>query len=226
MLTFSLASDTSLGKVDKSSLSQQTLMELFIDKIENKDRICDDPESPSPISQWKGTDFGPQGVIDWHVRCNDADEVISIKLWNIRLRGSIQLEWIPLTTQKCVISYNYLSGTISLEHLSDGLVTLYARCNAFSGTVCLTRLPHSLQKLAISDNQLEGTVDLTHLPSGMKKLLLGDNGFSGMTDFSKLPRSLEVLDVSSTVIQGEITVWEGLKVHAKLCDVTVKNMAD
>ena len=47
---FLIAADISLlGRVDKASLSTQTLMEIFIEGIENRELICGSTEEPSDI---------------------------------------------------------------------------------------------------------------------------------------------------------------------------------
>ncbi|KNH08124.1 hypothetical protein XU18_1290 [Perkinsela sp. CCAP 1560/4] len=46
--------DSSLGRLDYASLSQQALMDMVIDGITNKEVICGDPDEPTDIEEWKG----------------------------------------------------------------------------------------------------------------------------------------------------------------------------
>ena len=64
------AMDPSLGRVDKESLPQQSLMEMVIDGISNKEVICRDANEPKDIKQWKGVKIedGEVVYIEWNQR--------------------------------------------------------------------------------------------------------------------------------------------------------------
>ena len=46
---------TMLGRLDYASLSQQALMEMVIEGIANKEKICGDADEPKDIEEWKGS---------------------------------------------------------------------------------------------------------------------------------------------------------------------------
>ncbi|KNH04576.1 hypothetical protein XU18_4206 [Perkinsela sp. CCAP 1560/4] len=48
------AVDPSLGRLDYASLSQQALMEMVIDGIANKEKICGDANELKDIEEWIG----------------------------------------------------------------------------------------------------------------------------------------------------------------------------
>eukprot|EP00009_Paramoeba_aestuarina_P007024 CAMPEP_0201523446 /NCGR_PEP_ID=MMETSP0161_2-20130828/19899_1 /ASSEMBLY_ACC=CAM_ASM_000251 /TAXON_ID=180227 /ORGANISM="Neoparamoeba aestuarina, Strain SoJaBio B1-5/56/2" /LENGTH=184 /DNA_ID=CAMNT_0047922561 /DNA_START=27 /DNA_END=581 /DNA_ORIENTATION=- len=163
-----LCIDHAIGRVDKSSFSQTTLLELLTASI----------VFPQPINEITGY---PE------LTFNDAEEITSIRWGNMRLTGSVPLEWLPPS---------------SIE------VSLYR--NDLSGTVSLTALPQSLRELILSVNRFSGTLDLTCLPYGMEGLYLDDNFFEGEANFSMLPISLLYLWVNTNPdLSGRIQIEKG-----------------
>ena len=61
------AVDPSLSRVDYESLPQQALMEIVIDGITNKQKICGDANEPKDIEEWNGVEIedGEVVEIDW-----------------------------------------------------------------------------------------------------------------------------------------------------------------
>uniref|UniRef100_A0A7S4KVS8 Uncharacterized protein n=1 Tax=Paramoeba aestuarina TaxID=180227 RepID=A0A7S4KVS8_9EUKA len=126
------------------------LIELFIDKITNKEEIVWICQFPNML--WGGVKFGPDGPIGGKY-FDEEDNIIEITLHGIGLRGGIQMEWLPPSTIECTISSNELSGTINLEVFPGHLKRLMAGSNMFSGTICLTNLPNTLEVLGLMSNQ-------------------------------------------------------------------------
>mmetsp|Transcript_20885 Transcript_20885/g.32577 ORF Transcript_20885/g.32577 Transcript_20885/m.32577 type:complete len:220 (-) Transcript_20885:27-686(-) len=205
MIGLGITSDISLGKVDKSSFSQQTLMELVIEKItDNKEKICGDAENPKDLLFWC--------MPIWGLKL-EHEEVTRISLYKGGFKGSLQLEWLPSSVQYCSFSFNDLSGTVNLVELPESLEELLLNANNFEGPVCLTRLPPKMSRLRLDENRFCGSVDLTNLPASMEKLLLRTNRFEGKSDFSLLPEGLKELDVSHTKLEGEICPKKGQRVY-------------
>mmetsp|Transcript_20054 Transcript_20054/g.31423 ORF Transcript_20054/g.31423 Transcript_20054/m.31423 type:complete len:241 (-) Transcript_20054:20-742(-) len=199
---FFVSADGALGKIDKASFSQQTLMELLTDGIVDKSVFSRDSEIPEDISQWNG------------VTVSDANEVTEIEWRCAGLEGTINLQWLPLTVKEATIANglfddNVLSGTLDLTALPDGLTQLLLSDNEYSGEIDLTTLPSQLRELDVSNNKIWGTINVTNLPSGMKKLHLNDNRFEGSTDFGNLPESLWMFDVANTNLEGTIYLHAG-----------------
>jgi len=210
-----LTADTSsiLGRLDYHSLSQQTLMELLIDSIQNADVLRGPRDAPKDISQWSG------------VKLNAAGEVTDIE-WRISLKGSIALEWLPSTVSSFCIHLNKLEGTVDLSRLPEVMIDLnltansfsgtvpftqlpqslenfYAALNAFCGSLDLTALPKSLQGLSVGNNRFEGTICLTELPPRMEALWVKKNRLHGTLDLTKLPATLNVLHLHDNAFHGE-----------------------
>ena len=76
-----LAVDPLLGKVDKSTLPQQTLMELFTEGIANREAIFWSNETPEDLSEWKGTFL------------NEKGEVTRVFWPHMLLEGTVNLKW-------------------------------------------------------------------------------------------------------------------------------------
>ncbi|KNH04860.1 hypothetical protein XU18_3985 [Perkinsela sp. CCAP 1560/4] len=56
--------DPSLGRVDLESLPQQALMEMVIEGIANKEKICGDVDEPKDIEEWKGVTVEDGQVVE------------------------------------------------------------------------------------------------------------------------------------------------------------------
>mmetsp|Transcript_33726 Transcript_33726/g.52746 ORF Transcript_33726/g.52746 Transcript_33726/m.52746 type:complete len:262 (-) Transcript_33726:31-816(-) len=192
MLLFLRCVDPALGKVDKASLSQEVLMELFIGDIEYTADIVGNATYPAPMNQWKG------------VVLNSSEEVISIDWWAMNLHGKIPWEWIPVTVTRICINKNHLSGTLNLTVLPDGFRSLEVASNDFSGSIDLCHLPATMVTLMLYNNRLRGTVNLENLPSSMKLVVLKLNRFVGELCFTKLPENLRVLDVAENKFSGVV----------------------
>mmetsp|Transcript_6853 Transcript_6853/g.10373 ORF Transcript_6853/g.10373 Transcript_6853/m.10373 type:complete len:205 (-) Transcript_6853:61-675(-) len=187
MLFIFHCAESTLGRIDKSTLSQQTLMELVVEGITNTKRICGDGDNPTPIAEWNGIEYSFFNMPHrWGVTFDASGNVTVITFTSLSLQGSIQLEWLPISTTECAFAYNSLSGTLNLENLPD-----------------------SLRELDLCHNMFVGTVNLTKLPHGLQRLDLNTTNISGETDFSQLPASLLDLDVTNTKLSGTVIFSPG-----------------
>uniref|UniRef100_A0A7S4KSB0 Leucine-rich repeat protein n=1 Tax=Paramoeba aestuarina TaxID=180227 RepID=A0A7S4KSB0_9EUKA len=198
-LTFVSTADPSLGKIDKTTMSQQTLMELLIDGITNKAIICGSAEDPWNIANWEG------------ISLNHSGEVTRIEWSWYDPDGSLALEWLPSTVEKfevfhSIFSATWLTGTINLTSLPDLMESLSLYGSNLTGEVALRSLPSKMEILDLRNNKFFGAVDLRSLPSTLDTLRLSRNDFEGVTDFSRLPTALVMLDISNTRLEGVIEV--------------------
>eukprot|EP00009_Paramoeba_aestuarina_P002406 CAMPEP_0201507342 /NCGR_PEP_ID=MMETSP0161_2-20130828/1033_1 /ASSEMBLY_ACC=CAM_ASM_000251 /TAXON_ID=180227 /ORGANISM="Neoparamoeba aestuarina, Strain SoJaBio B1-5/56/2" /LENGTH=188 /DNA_ID=CAMNT_0047901679 /DNA_START=24 /DNA_END=589 /DNA_ORIENTATION=+ len=159
--------DSSIGKVDKSTLSDQTLMELFIEKIENKGIIYGNHSTPPSITTWCS------------LQKADDDTIIAILWSRFLLVGTLRFEWLPSTICEVKMGSNCLSGSINLLELPDRLEHLTMWSNRLVGTIDLHRLPPAMVHLDLAMNKLSGTLNLEHLPDALQKLYLTENAFEG-----------------------------------------------
>ena len=98
-LLFLDAVDPSLGRLDYASLSQQALMEMVIEGITNKEKICGDADEPKDIEEWKG------------VKIEDG-EVVKIEWVYCWLMGPLCVEWLPSSVKELSVSENSLAGRL------------------------------------------------------------------------------------------------------------------
>ena len=177
-----------LGRLDYASLSQQTLMELLIEHIEEKAKIRQ--EDGSDIDNWDGID------------CNEDGNVTLIDWFRLDLHGKIDLQWVPSTVIDFSVSSNWLKGSADISHLPTELESLFLDENSFSGTLDLTALPDCLERLNAFENKFSGSICLTCLPSNLGFLKLSKNSFSGTLDLTSLPDTLAHLDLSKNEFHG------------------------
>mmetsp|Transcript_33649 Transcript_33649/g.52606 ORF Transcript_33649/g.52606 Transcript_33649/m.52606 type:complete len:272 (-) Transcript_33649:79-894(-) len=185
---------TPLGKVDKSTLSQQTLMELLIEGIENRELICGSKENPQDVVRWKGITQDCTGkitVINWQ-----GDPL------GMRYVGKLSPQWIPPTVTSFSIVENDLSGSLDLRDLPGSLCGLNAGDNNFEGDLHLSSLPPEFEFLDVANNHFSGYLDLDHLPGTMRFLYLQCNEFFGNASLVSLPKDLESLDLSQNNLSG------------------------
>ena len=214
------AADLSLGKVDKGSLSDQTLMELLFDGLteDSKDSFILDG-AYTDACLWPG------------VSCNENHSVEKIAIINFFFEGTVSFDYLPphltefsmptrafkqkrlvgtLDTaemprkmQKFDIFWNAISGTVDMTSLPPSLSHLNLARNNFSGTCDLTALPESMTYLSVARNQLTGSIALDALPNSLETLILSFNSFSGTLCFDKLPEKLGKLILQSNKFGGE-----------------------
>mmetsp|Transcript_4632 Transcript_4632/g.6966 ORF Transcript_4632/g.6966 Transcript_4632/m.6966 type:complete len:257 (-) Transcript_4632:34-804(-) len=205
--------DPSLGKIEKSSLPQQTLMDLFIDGNEEMDWVWGDRESIFELKDWIGLRFDESGTvksIDWNGFHLDGSlrwewlpsSIRTFGANNCAVAGTIDLTVLPECMCILELQDNMLSGNIGLTSLPSQLEYLDLSRNSLTGSINLEMLPDTLSSLNLSRNELDGTVSLSQLPKYMRYLALHNNQFCGPLDLKNLPDSLEKLSVASNPLTG------------------------
>ena len=111
--------DPSLGRVDHDSFSHQTLMEMVIEGITNREKVCGDFAEPKDIEEWKGVEIedGKVAEIDWD---------------HFDMEGSLHLEWLPSSVRKFTMFQSRLTGTLDLASLPISMKELDLGFNAFT----------------------------------------------------------------------------------------------
>ena len=86
------ADSANMARPNRATLSQQTLMELFLENIEHKEFAMDETGSYKDVHDWKGLEF------------NQKDEITHIQWSIVDFRppwdGTIDLQWLPTTLVK------------------------------------------------------------------------------------------------------------------------------
>mmetsp|Transcript_21204 Transcript_21204/g.32992 ORF Transcript_21204/g.32992 Transcript_21204/m.32992 type:complete len:189 (-) Transcript_21204:94-660(-) len=178
---FLTSADPSLGKVDKSSLPQEILMDLLTQSVSNKERLYGGNEPRTNLSEWN------------YVKTNSAGEVVEIDWSFIHLRGSIDLRWVPLSTEQLAIQGNEFGGLIDFRVLPSALKNLDISNNDYAGSLFLEYLPAHLTYASMSMNEFIGEITLDKLPKSLQLLDISENCLSGSVNFTQLPETLSEL---------------------------------
>ena len=184
--------DTDLGRVDLFSLTQQQLMELLVSGLKDKDSIFE-------------SEFPPPDACTWSkVECDSKRDVRAIRWARRELRGSIDLQFLPLRLEYLDIGRNHLKGSIDVGNLPPQMFYVSFTQNNFLGTVDLTKFSVFLDNFDCAANVLSGSLDLTKLPAGMRSLALSMNRFTGSVDLTALPACLEALYLDGNRLCGKL----------------------
>ena len=190
--------DPSLGRVNYSLLSDQTLMEMLIEDLDDeaKKRYQDNEGMYLDVCKWS------------FVTCDDDERVIEMGADSSVISGSIHLSFVPPKVKVLKIKPPWtggkLTGSVDLAHLPRGVRAIDLRNNELTGEVDLTHLPESIEKLYLGRNQLTGGIDLTQLPGRMDYLSLNNNQLTGGVDLTQLPDEMEELYLNNNRFTGEI----------------------
>ena len=193
------AADTfHLGRVDKASFPTQTLMEMLIQGIENREVICGSREEPEDIDKWHGFRYCPENPSDV------AESQSKITWVNLNLVGTIDLQWLPPIVLSLKVMKTKLSGSLNLTALPWSIQFLTLSFNSFSGDVDLCYLPAEIKELDLSNNQLSGSLNLEQLPQSIHILHVHCNRFTGTLCLLYLPPSLDEIAVDENELSGAV----------------------
>ena len=194
-----LSVDPSLGRVDYSLMSDQTLMEMLIEGFgdETKKDYKDGEGMYLDVCEWSG------------IKCDDNERVIEIDIVKDDLSGSLELCYFPPKVNMVTISprsKSNMTGSVDLTQLPEGLQVLDLRNNNLTGEIDLTQLPDRMNFLNLSNNQLTGEINLKQLPSCMRELHLNNNHLTGEIDLTRLPDGMTELSLEKNRFSGSFIV--------------------
>uniref|UniRef100_A0A7S4JQ01 Leucine-rich repeat protein n=1 Tax=Paramoeba aestuarina TaxID=180227 RepID=A0A7S4JQ01_9EUKA len=223
MLLTSVVCADSLARVDKESMSQQTLCELFVAEMNRKVAFYEtSSEDFRPISDWQGVTV-------------DFDDTVSSIEWKScenrfaqghpnEVGGTINLQWLPSTVTELIAEFLELCGTIDTADLPRGLLTLSLCDNALSGTFDVKGLPQDIQTVNLFSNKLSGCLDLEALPPKLQSLNAGGNMFHGSLDLTCLPEPLYALWLHANRFDGTINL-ENLSTNLWFLNLSENNLS-
>ena len=200
--------DSSLGRVDRESLPQQTLMEMVIDGIKNKEEICGDVDEPEDIEEWKGVTIEDGQVVEigWRV---------------CKLEGSFHFEWLPISVRKFSVGRNHkITGTLDCAALPTSMEKLNITRNKFTGSIDLESLPEGMEEIDVSVNELSGSLRLESLPDTLSNFIAFNNQFSGSVNLTQLPAALSCLDLENNRLSGSVVLTQ---LPSSLCLLFLSN---
>ena len=197
MLSLCTADSTNFThRVNASTFSEQTRMELLVSGIPEKCALYDDFGDFDDIYMWAG------------VSLRNRTHVVAIQ-WSdtsgvFKPGGSMDLQWIPPEVVLFDISCMELEGSIDTFALPRKLEILYIGYNRFSGDFVLKGLPPTLITLCGGDNQFQGIFPIADLPRRLVNCNMQNNKFSGSLDIPALPATCESVDLSRNQFVGQL----------------------
>ena len=181
--------DDGIGRFDRSMLSQQGLMELFIFGLNEPEKICGNRDDPADVCEWK------------RVICNGDGEVEEFQ-WSDKEEpgtGTLGLGFLPCSMKTLRMFSNALSGTVQLADLPGKIEVVYLYHNQLTGSLDLDSLPATVQRLGLRGNKFTGDISLEKLPKGLEHLALSYNQLSA----NPTKGHLSVVGWTSTPVLGE-----------------------
>ena len=191
-----LCIDPALGRLDYHLLSDQTLMEMLIDGIwqKDKEKLFDTNGNFIDACEWMG------------VKC-EGDRVTHIIALHMEFRRKMFPFWyIPPLVEKFVAEYRYFHGTLNTNDLPRGLRNFNVAYNKLNGTLSLRELPRSLEKFRVYINLFSGSVAFADLPQSLKVFDAGGNQFSGEISWNAIPPKLKYLNLWRNALTGSINI--------------------
>ena len=187
-----LSIDNSLGRVGKSTFSHQTLMEMFVEGIQDTSQFRDKNIDFLDIFTWSGVEM--EGI-----------NVVSI-FWVTQgaCNGNLAFEWIPPTIENLVVNSGFVQGPLSLILLPRCMEWLDLSRNRMFGSLHIQDIPQGLKVCCVDGNFFSGSIDLTILPPTLTDFSAKENYFSGTIHLCSLPESIELINLAHNKIEGAI----------------------
>ena len=202
MLSYIIAADSPIGRLDPPMLDDRTRMDLLISTLnEESQRLAKNADTNEEI---------PDDACQWEsIICDESKNIIEIDWSYADIGGEVSLDllpehlrWADISAFEMAVDEPKLIGTISTALLSKSLVHLDMHCNLFYGSVDLTTLPGRMQLFHVWVNNISGEADLSELPPTMEDLSLSRCQFSGTIDLTSLPPKLRTLCLAQNKFVG------------------------
>ena len=200
-----LSIDPALGRLDYDSLSDQTLMEMLVDRFEC--RMLRDENGCY------------KDVCEWCIVSCENDRVVSIvfQRWFFDEK-QFEFRFLPPLIKNLHASSCDLHGSLNTLILPRGFEYLDVPLNSLSGTLDWIEFPRKLESIYITYNNFAGSVVLSDLPKTLDSFQARGNFFSGSLVFRSLPPSLCTIDLSDNELTGSITIDE---MHSSISDINL-----
>ena len=189
-----LAAEHNLGRVDISTFSDQTLMEMLIADIpaDQKQRLQDHDGVYTDACSWGG------------VSCDEDRRIVKIRMQcRSNTSISLNLSFLPPNLTSFISAKRNYSGELDTGKLPQGLEQFALEDNQFHGTVDFASWPPNIISFTLEGNAFTGSVHLSKLSISLRSVNIKENKFTGGLDLSNLPTQLEYLDVSKNMFSGD-----------------------
>ena len=189
--------DSSLGRIELSMLSDQTLMELLLDGMDDylKTLVHDKHGNFKDISEW-----------EYYIKCND-DCVSEISMGSTLFHDKqFPFEFIPPRVLEFSAIHSNFHGTVDPSVLPLRLISFNVFDNKLHGSLDLGAFPETLKKIEISKNAFCGNLDLSVLPAPIITFKASHNSFSGDVNLNNLPSAIQDINLNRNVLSGSISI--------------------
>ena len=216
-----LSADSSVGRFDFDSLTDQTRMEMLIEGMNSSDKrsFKDIDGFFIDVCRWGIVTCSNDRVVDIMLTYREFNEeqfqfalipseTTSLTLDSCNAHGTLDTSVLPFGLIFLLLSRNKLHGTIDCEYFPRGLVDIYIENNEFTGSMNFAGLPEGLQTLNMNHNKISGGIFLGSLPKALIDLNAANNCLSGPVDFQVMPASLQRLQLSDNALTGELRLTE------------------
>ena len=207
-----------LGRLEYNELSQQALMEMFVEGLNSKAIFQDANGFYTDITAWIG------------VECNEDGEVTAI-CWHTApaegaLSGTLFYEFLPKTVREIQISEKPITGSIDFAQMPLQLTELYIwETQSVGRALESTSYPPNLAIVDISTNKLTGSIITSAFPPTLVEMLAYENDFEGTLALQDLPRQMSVLSAAKNKLWGTID-FAGLPESLKELDLYENSFTD
>ena len=216
------ALDTTLGRVNRNDITQQSRLELLIEDLLDKSRFHDKDGFYKDVCEWDGvtldvenlvvgilwasmnTAFFPQGGsldLQWI-----PETAVSFTVYKAGIAGNFDVKYLPRHIQLFDLAQNTFTGDVDLTHLPSTVRGIFLGNNCLTGTLDFTMLPLSLRKLYLQENQFTGSINLIGLTDTIEELSVAGNQLSGTLNLSELPNSMQVLILEENKFKGSLRI--------------------
>ena len=216
-----LTLDPSLSRLDPSLLSQQVLMEMFVEGFQKKSRFHDKSGNYTEISEW------PHVITeDREVTVFSIEEDLNYSpghfdhLLDGTLGGSLHPQFLPRSVCHLTLTRQGLTGTVDTEAFGPNLQELRLDKNSFVGSFAIESLPRAISVVVIANNEFHGKLNLAACPHTLWELQAQDNNFEGSVDLGNLPAEMYSLDLSHNHFTGSVNFH---KLPKTLSDLRLEN---
>ena len=194
-LGVSTVDSAGIGRINADDLPEQSLMELFVEDVRYKYRICSKDDSFLPIEEWPILEFHDNGSID------------RINFGRVITEGAVRFAYLPRNVTNFTASSMELDQSLDTADLPLSLKHLIVFDNWIHGSFRIANLPENMQTIRIDGNFFKGSLQIEALPSSIIEFNASFNKFSGYLELKRLPSRLESIEFDHNNFCGSILMW-------------------
>ena len=217
-----LSIDPALGRLDYDSLSDQALMEMVVDGVEEglKQNFQDENGNFLDVCEWPrvtcSKDSRVHKIAVSGIQFTDKqfafqfipDRVTDLQAYGCSLHGTLNTEILPPQLEIFYAFKNSLHGTLNCAMFPRRLRRVLMSENLFIGSLVLSDLPDTLTSFSANNNEFSGKISLNDLPPALEELWIADNALSGSIHIELLPSSIRSISLRGNKFNGRFSMLQ------------------